>query len=77
MGVENEHTGVYVCMNRRCKKFNTEVEHPWNADWPLARRQRNCSRCKVRMLFWRVKKVMTEAAKAKLAALVARRKEQV
>jgi hypothetical protein len=72
--MSEDATGLYVCITRTCKRRNTEVEHPWNADWTLAKRQKKCTTCKKRMLFFRVKRVMTEAAKAKLAALTESRR---
>ena len=75
--MNEEHTGLYVCLTRTCKKRNVETGKPWNGDWPLAKRQHKCTGCKKRMLLVKVKKVMTEEAKAKLAALIAKRKEKV
>jgi len=71
-----EHTGIYVCSTKGCTQRDKEVEHPWCQDWPLAKRQKKCRVCKKRMLFFRVKKVMTDAAKAKLAALNERRAKE-
>lgn len=69
------HSGVYVCLTKACAKRNVEVKHPWMGDWPLAQRQHKCAKCKKRMLLFAVRKVMSPEAKAKLAELVARRKQ--
>lgn len=70
------HSGVYVCLTKACTQRNVEVKHPWMGDWPLAKRQHKCAKCKKRMLLFAVRKVMTPEAKAKLAAFAARRKQE-
>ena len=72
----DEHSGAYVCLTKTCAKRNAEVRHPWSGDWPLAKRQHKCTECKKRMLLFKVVKVMTPEAKAKLAEFVARRKKE-
>lgn len=64
-----EQTAVYICFTKGCKQRTVEVRHPWSGDWPLVKRQKKCRACKVRMLFVRLVRVMTQEAKDKLAAL--------
>jgi hypothetical protein len=60
-----------------CKHRNEEVQHEWNASWPLEQRRKKCRSCKKFMLLCAIKKTMTDEAKQKLRDLAARRKEKV
>jgi hypothetical protein len=75
---EPDSTGVFVCMTRGCPNNDATktFEFPHNADWPLAARQHKCRKCKKPLMLYKVKKVMSEEAKAKLKALGATRKRR-
>ena len=74
--MEEIHKGVFVCMSGKCKMYNIEMGYEWCCDWPLARRQQKCRACHKPMLFVKLKKTMTEAAKARLVELTARKKKE-
>jgi hypothetical protein len=73
---EPNSTGIYICLTKGCARRIKEVEFPYCTDWPLAKRQHKCRSCRKNLTLYKVKKVMSEEAKAKLKELGAKRKRR-
>lgn len=75
--VEATHTGVFICFTKGCRlRVPHQVEHPYNSDWPLPARQHRCKGCRKNLTLYSVKRIMTDEARKKLAALNERRRKE-